>query len=291
MTKKIKKYKDDSADEIERMSIQKEMEELELEATLDVAEDVSYPPVAISCGSYVDIDTDGTQRTYPIIIGSYGNFSFTHAYPKVGKSFFMSLLVSAYQGGSNEYTGKLKGHRQGRKIIHFDTEQGMFHASKLARRPLVMNGYMQDENYHFYALRTMDFKQRRNFIEYILYTKFKDEKIGLVIIDGAADLVSDVNNMEQSTEVQELFMRWSGELNCHISTIIHSNYGSSKPTGVLGSALEKKCETQIMLEKNTVNKGFVTVECRRGRNRNFETFSFAFEENGLPKFVNNDFEF
>ena len=127
--KKQKKFKDDSADEMKRMSIQKEMEELELEATLDVAEDVSYPPVAISCGSYVDIGTDGTQRTYPIPIGTYGNFSFTHAYPKVGKSFFMSLLVSAYQGGSNEYTGKLKGHRQGRKIIHFDTEQGMFHAS------------------------------------------------------------------------------------------------------------------------------------------------------------------
>ena len=30
------------------------------------------------------------------------------------------------------------------------------------------------------------------------------KNIGLVIIDGAADLVSDVNNMEQSTEVQEL---------------------------------------------------------------------------------------
>ena len=261
------------------------------EAELDVAEHVDYPPVAISCGTYVDVDTDGTQRTYPIPIGTYGNFSFVHAYPKVGKSFFMSLLVSAYQGGKNEYSGKIKGHRQGKKIIHFDTEQGKFHASKVARRPLVMNGYMQDEDYHFFALRTMDYKQRRNFIEYILYTKFADAKIGLVVIDGIADLCSDVNSMEQATEVQELLMRWSGELECHITTIIHSNYGSTKPTGVLGSALEKKCETQIMLEKNTVNQGWVTVECRRGRNRNFETFSFGFEENGLPKFVNNDYEF
>ena len=168
--------KDDGANEIKRMTIQREMEELELEAELDVAENVDYPPVAISCGSYIDTDTDGTQRTYPIVIGSYGNFSFTHAYPKIGKSFFMSLLVSAYQGGKNEYTGKLKGYRQGRKIIHFDTEQGKFHASKVARRPLVMNGYMNDDNYHFYALRTMDYKQRRNFIEHILYSKFAGEK-------------------------------------------------------------------------------------------------------------------
>jgi hypothetical protein len=97
--------------------------------------------------------------------------------------------------------------------------------------------------------------------------------------------------MEQSTEVQELLMRWSGELKCHISTIIHSNFGSTKPTGVLGSSLEKKCETQIMLEKNSVNAGWVTVECRRGRNRNFETFSFGFTDNGLPKFIENDYEF
>ena len=283
--------KDEGVDEIKRMLIQQQMEELESEAELDVSEHIDYPPVAISCGNYIDIDTDGTQRTYPIPIGTYGNFSFIHAYPKVGKSFFMSLLVSAYQGGKNDYTGKLKGHRQGKKIIHFDTEQGKFHASKVARRPLVMNGYMQDDDYHFYALRTMDYKQRRLFIEHILYSKFADSKIGLVVIDGIADLVSDVNSMEQSTEVQELLMRWSAELNCHISTIIHSNFGSTKPTGVLGSSLEKKCESQIMLEKNSVNKGWVTVECRRGRNRNFETFSFGFEENGLPKFIDNDYEF
>ena len=150
---------------------------------------------------------------------------------------------------------------------------------------------MQDENYHFYALRAMDYKQRRNFIEYILYTKFAGDKIGLVIIDGIADLTSDVNSMEQSTEVQELLMRWTDDLQCHISTIIHSNYGTTKPTGVLGSALEKKAETQIMLEKNNVNKGWVTVECKRGRNREFDTFSFGFEENGLPKFIKDDFEF
>ena len=288
---KKQKTKDESEKEIERMIIIQQMEELEKEAELDIAEHIDYPPVAISCGTYVDVHTDGTERTYPIPIGTYGNFSFVHAYPKVGKSFFMSLLVSAYQGGRNDYTGKIKGHRQGKKIIHFDTEQGKFHASKVARRPLVMNGYMEDDNYHFYALRTMDYKERRNFIEYILYTKFADENIGLVIIDGIADLVSDVNSMEQSTEVQELLMRWSGELKCHISTIIHSNFGSTKPTGVLGSSLEKKCETQIMLEKNSVNAGWVTVECRRGRNRNFETFSFGFTDNGLPKFIENDYEF
>ena len=49
-------------------------------------------------------------------------------------------------------------------------------------------------------------------------------------------------------------MEWSAKFNCHIVTVIHSNYGSEKPTGHLGSFLEKKTETQIQLELNSVHK-------------------------------------
>lgn len=280
-----KQKKDEGFDEIERMAILQEMEELEKEVTLDISEVIEQPPVAISCGTYSSIDVDGKRTIYPIPIGTYGNFSFVHAYPKVGKSYFMSLLVAAYQGNNKEYIGELKGHREGRKIFHFDTEQSKFHASVVHRRPVSMNNDIKDDDYYYFTLREMNYKQRRNFIEYILYTKHNEENIGLVIIDGAADLCSDVNSMEQSTEVQELLMRWSGELDCHISTIIHSNYGSSKPTGVLGSALEKKAETQIMLEKSTVNASVTNVECRRGRNKKFEKFGFSILDNELPKYI------
>ena len=54
--------------------------------------------------------------------------------------------------------------------------------------------------------------------------------------------------------------------------------------------LEKKAETQIKLEKNGVNQGWITVECKRSRNRGFETFSFTINENGLPEFVDNDID-
>ena len=40
-------------------------------------------------------------------------------------------------------------------------------------------------------------------------------------------------------------MAWSTVYDCHIVTVIHSNFGSDKPTGHLGSFLEKKAETQI----------------------------------------------
>ena len=47
---------------------------------------------------------------------------------------------------------------------------------------------------------------------------------------------------------------------------------------------------KIKLEKNGVNQGWISVECKRSRNRGFETFSFTINENGLPEFVDNDYD-
>ena len=275
----------------EKEVIRMSMVRIEEEAEIHLDEVIEFPPVSISCGTYKDKNIDGTYTEYPVILGSDGNFSFSQAYPKVGKSYFISLLVSAYQSGQNKFTGKIRGHRKGRKIIHFDTEQAKFDVSKLAKRPLQMNNITEDEDYHIYYLRPMSYQARIEFIDYILYDKFSDEKIGLVIVDGVADLCGDVNNMSEANFAVQKLMEWSAKLSCHLTTVIHQNFGSDKATGNLGSALEKKSEQQIKLETNHVNKGWVTVECKRSRNRGFEPFSFMINENGLPEFVNNDYEF
>ena len=49
--------------------------------------------------------------------------------------------------------------------------------------------------------------------------------------------------------------------------------------------LEKKTETQIHLETNTVNKDWITVKCKRSRGYAFETFSFKVNDIGLPEIV------
>ena len=284
MTQKIKTNEQIEED---RMAMQM----LEEEANVDISEVIKYPPVSLSLGTYIDVDVEGNQIEYPIPIGTDGNFSFVQAFPKVGKSFFISLLVSAYQSGGNKYSGNIKGHRRGRKIIHFDTEQGKFHCQKVFRRPVIMNELQTDDNYHTYALRAMTPNERVNFIEYILFDKYNEDKIGLIIIDGVADLLNDVNSMTETNYVVQKIMTWTAKKQCHLLTIIHQNFGSDKPTGNLGSALEKKAETQIKLEKNEVNKGWITVECKRSRNRSFDPFSFSVNDNILPEYVNNDFEF
>ena len=255
------------------------MELIKEECTIDTTEVMEYPPTALSYGEKT-IDTKSGQLTFPIPLGTYGNFSFVQAPPKTKKTFFISLLASVYLSGGNNFGGNIRGHRDSKCLIHFDTEQGQWHSQRVFKRVVDMAKVKDVGCYQTYALRTISYKQRLQFIEFVL--KENGDKNGLVIIDGIADLVSDVNNLEESNLCVQKIMEWSAKFNCHIITVIHSNYGSDKPTGHLGSFLEKKTETQIQLEANTVNKEWVTVICRRSRGYSFETFSFSINQYGLP---------
>ena len=265
-------------DEIKRMT----MELLEKDCIVDISEEQSHPEPAISCGTKTYKSKNGDMN-FPIPIGTYGNFSFIQAPPKTKKTFFVSLLIATYLHNEIDgFTGDLKGHNKGKHTIHFDTEQGNWHAQKVFRRPIEMTNKVPN-NYHTLALRQLSHVDRVDFIEYYLYQKLEGKNIGLVIIDGIADLCSDVNDITQGNYVAQKLMQWTKELNCHIVTVIHSNFGSDKATGHLGSTLYKKCETAINLEANTVNKGLVTVSCKMSRNTAFEDFSFMVNDYGLPK--------
>ena len=249
------------------------------ECAIDTNDVMEYPPTALSLGEKT-IQAKGGDITMPIPIGTYGNFSFVQAPPKSKKTFFVSLLASVYLSGGNNFGGKIKGHREGRCLMHFDTEQGSWHAQRVFRRVQDMANTKDVGCYHTYALRTIGYKERLQFIEHCL--EQNKGKNGMVVIDGIADLVSDVNNLEESNLCVQKIMQLSAKYDCHIVTVIHSNFGSDKPTGHLGSFLEKKTENQIQLEINTVNKEWITVSCKRSRGYAFETFSFSINEFGLP---------
>ncbi|MDA9970730.1 AAA family ATPase [Flavobacteriaceae bacterium] len=255
------------------------MELIAEECAIDTNDVMEYPPTALSLGEKT-IQAKGGDITMPIPIGTYGNFSFVQAPPKSKKTFFVSLLASVYLSGGNNFGGKIKGHREGRCLMHFDTEQGHWHAQRVFKRVQDMSNTKEVGCYHTYALRTIGYKERLQFIEHCL--EQNKGKNGLVIIDGIADLVSDVNNLEESNLCVQKIMQLSAKYDCHIVTVIHSNFGSDKPTGHLGSFLEKKTENQIQLEINTVNKEWITVSCKRSRGYAFETFSFSINEFGLP---------
>lgn len=236
--------------------------------------DLEHPPIAISKG-YTN-----SYSALPIAMATFGNFSFVQAPPKSKKTFFLSLMASAFLKSSkftdDEHFGDMIGNRTNKSLIHYDTEQSSYHAQKVFKRVLDMSGSCDD--YYTYALREYDPKERLDFIDWHLNTQ---EDIGFVVIDGIADLIYDVNDLSESSKLVQHLMRWTEELNVHIVCAIHSNFNSDKPTGHLGSFLEKKAETQIQLE--AVEDGIVIVRCKRTRNFPFEEFAFQVGKDGLPR--------
>jgi len=248
---------------------------------------LDYPPVALSFGEKT-INTKLGKKKVPIGLGTYGNISFVQAPSKTGKTFFLSLLGGVYLSGQNIYGGDLKGHREGRCLIHFDTEMGLWHTQQAAKRIESMAGDIDLGCYKKYALRKLGHRDMLTFIEYILEENKGNN--GLVIIDGVADLVTEVNDIKDGNECVRTLMRLSVEYDCHIITVIHSNYGSDKATGHLGSTLYKKCETAISLEKSTTHNGRVDVKCKLSRGYAFDNFSFEINKYTLPFVVGDIYD-
>jgi hypothetical protein len=264
------------------------MQSIQEECTIDINKKIEHPPVAISFKSKEVVTKDGVKN-FPIPIGTYGNFSFIQAPPKSMKTFFVSLLGSAFCNPKGKYTRGMSSFREDKHFVHFDTEQGEWHAQRVFKRIQWMNKGIDLDFYHTFALRKISYRSRIDFIEYYLdCMREEDKEIGLVVIDGVADLVSDANNLEESSAIVQKIMAWTTIYNCHIVTVIHSNNGSDKPTGHLGSFLEKKAETQIQLSRDENKLGSITVSCKRSRNTPFEAFDFKLDEDGLPKLINTD---
>jgi len=251
-------------------------EHIKLRASLKVdrRKKEEYPPVAVSIG-----EIQLGQNIYPIPFGTYGNFSLVVAPKKSGKSYFVSLLVASYIGGeSNELAPNFKTHREGYKhVLHFDTEQGYWHASMGATRvdKIVGNYY---ENYNYFKLRELDFDAKLDFIDNEVHNNKYKDNLGLVIIDGIADLILEGNDQGESNSITQRIMKWSSELNTHIILVIHNTYGVKKATGHLGSYLEKKAETICYLdrEKDLTKVSFET------RGFGIDDFGFRLNEYGLP---------
>jgi hypothetical protein len=207
-------------------------------ACVDLSKKIKYPPLALSVGEH-----EFRGSMFPTQFGTFGNFSVIMGEPKSRKSFFKSLITAAFIGNPQNTQPFIKNHRLSDMfVIDLDTEQGDYDAQRAFRRVIEMCG----RDYQYYkpfALRRFEPKQRLEFIEWLIYESDMKDNIGWITIDGVADLVYDFNDIKESQAVIQKIMKWTDEKQFHLNTIIHSNFGSSKATGHIGSFLQKKAET------------------------------------------------
>jgi hypothetical protein len=241
------------------------------ECLIDADEQIEHPPIAISIGYKYD-------GNVPLV--TYGNICCIVGASKSMKSFFKSALVACYIGGKAQtYFPDIKGHQtKGKYVIDVDTEQGKYHVQKVVKRTHTMigGGY---KGYKGFALRSKTPKERVTFIEWILKESVYAGNIGLLSIDGVADLIDNVNDLDSSNYITQKLMTWSNDYNIAIITILHKNFDSERPTGHLGSAILKKSETVIFVNKEDA---VVQVTAKYSRNIPFDDFSFTVDEHGIP---------
>ena len=268
-------------------------QQIEEDCFIDLTTELPQPEPAISCGMTHYYNKKNERIDFPIPIVSYSNMSVIQAPPKQGKSSVLSLLLSAFLSptGSNQYTGDIRGHSRGGYVLHFDTEQARYDAQKTFLTAKDMNESNIDlDKYKTYALRKLGWSNRVSFIEWKVDSLIKNgETVDLIILDGYADLCKGINDEEAANELVELIMKWTDEYKCAVLGCIHTTGDSTKATGWLGSALEKKVQSMTLIKKDWDNNK-TDVKCKESRSKMYAPFSIRLNKYRYPYVLGETFD-
>ncbi len=215
-------------------------------------------------------------------IATFGNFSASTGKAKSKKTFNISAMVAAAVTNTTVLNYRASLPEGKRKILYFDTEQSKYHCHNVLERIYKLSGLSvkkDDPRLLFWGLREYTPKLRIALIDYALR---KHQEVGLVIIDGLRDLMYDINNGKEATDVMTVLMAWTSVYDLHIHTVLHLNKNDNNPRGHIGTELENKAETVLIISKNLQNNSISEVRPMHMRDKEFSTFAFHIDDNKLP---------
>ena len=215
-------------------------------------------------------------------IATFGNFSASTGKAKSKKTFNISAMVAAAVTNTTVLNYRACLPEGKRKILYFDTEQSKYHCHNVLERIYKLSGLSvkkDDPRLLFWGLREYTPKLRIALIDYALR---KHQEVGLVIIDGLRDLMYDINNGKEATDVMTVRMAWTSVYDLHIHTVLHLNKNDNNPRGHIGTELENKAETVLIISKNLQNNSISEVRPMHMKDKEFSTFAFHIDDNKLP---------
>lgn len=215
-------------------------------------------------------------------IATFGNFSASTGKAKSKKTFNISAMVAAAVTNTTVLNYRACLPEGKRKILYFDTEQSKYHCHNVLERIYKLSGLSvkkDDPRLLFWGLREYTPKLRIALIDYALR---KHQEVGLVIIDGLRDQMYDINNGKEATDVMTVLMAWTSVYDLHIHTVLHLNKNDNNPRGHIGTELENKAETVLIISKNLQNNSISEVRPMHMRDKEFSTFAFHIDDNKLP---------
>jgi hypothetical protein len=222
---------------------------------------------------------------------SNGNIMSLGGKVKTGKSSVVYSILAASMTANNTdidtYGIKVKPNEHKKAVIHFDTEQSEYDLQERLLKTLKKANLLENKPEYFnsYHLLEFPYHERIKFIEEMVeYNFLKHGGVHLVVVDGVADLIKSVNDEEKSNQVVDMFHRLSGQYNCPIILIVHLNPDGQKTRGHLGSQLDRKSESVVLIERNgdisTINPKY----CRNANTTDLPLMQFQWDKEAKDHF-------
>jgi hypothetical protein len=138
----------------------------------------------------------------------------------------------------------------GKAAIHFDTEQSRHKHQKniksILRRcglnespPNLLSYNIREEELENYLCITSEIAEAAN-------QKFNG--IQMIVVDGGADYIRDVNEPNQSNALVKFFLDLASKYKTSVIVIVHLNPNSDKERGHFGSQLQRKSESVLTIK-------------------------------------------
>lgn len=193
----------------------------------------------------------------------------------------ISLLKGKAKAGKTTVTAWVISNiiKNGVNVAWFDTEQGLYYASRTQFWILSIAELEKSEHLTVYDLKIHKPQDRIKIVQHVIETTKPD----FAIIDGIRDLIYDINSPEESTLIATDLMRWAEMNDCHILNIIHENKGTNMARGHLGTELVNKAECVLNVLKNDEGQTVCEPEVTRGEG--FDAFAFERDNIGRPVLV------
>jgi hypothetical protein len=188
-----------------------------------------------------------------IPISTPGNLSAISAAVKSGKSSWIGAMIAAtISGGGDPCLGIISSNQPAGAVIHVDTEQSVEDHDFLIRTVLRRADVAKPPPWlHSYCITGFTLKEAQDAIATLLSDcRSQHGSIHSLLIDGAADLVPDVNDPESCNSFIANLHAQSIHYDCSIIGVIHLNPSGEKTRGHLGSQLERKAESNLRLERD-----------------------------------------
>ena len=205
--------------------------------------------------------------------------------PKSGKTFFLSLLMTACTADRDVIGIKRATNSPPLKCLWYDTEQCQQSTREIIAeriRPMAAeseDGFLE-EMYDVFNSRSLDFAERMELLESAIAQCHPD----LVVIDGICDLIRDINDGTTVKAVVEDLMRTAQAYSCCIVCAIHQNKGAEdrNPRGWIGTELNNKSFEVYACELIKPDIIFSVEQVLSRRYRMNRLFYFVVDDNGMP---------